>query len=126
MERRGGEATVRWIYELNGTLTETLHYEKKGKADEAIAWTKASRRYRNASLREYVADVSRWYGIRVKDLHCIPASMRVDAMICYRAPLEEALSIAAKAGLQVIRTNGMYSFCDSDDPLRPATASRER
>src|SRR5690606_14456829 len=126
VKRRGGEATVKWVYELDGRVTESLDYRKTRKADEAIAWTKASRRYRNASLREYVADVSRWYGIKVKDIHCIPAAMRVDAMICYRAPLEEALAVAVKAGLQVNRTNGMYSFCDGDEAFRPVMANRER
>ncbi|MEC3879322.1 FecR family protein [Parapedobacter sp. 10938] len=126
VEQRGGQATVRWVHELNGTLTESLYYRKTGNAEEAIGWTKASRRYREASLREYVADVSRWYGIKVKDIHCIPASMRVDAMICYRAPLGEALAIVVKAGLQVNRYKGMYSFCDSDDMFRPVMANRTR
>lgn len=124
VKQRGGQATVRWIHELDGTLTESLYYRETENADEAVAWTKASRRYRDASLREYVADVSRWYGIKVKDIHCIPAWMRVDAMICYRAPLEEALAVVVKAGLQVNRYKEMYSFCDSDDMFRPVMANR--
>lgn len=122
LKRSGNRATIRWIHELDGRITESLIYQRKSKVEEVIGWTKASRRYRNASLREYVIDLSRWYGIKVKDIHCIPASMRVNATICYRARLDEALAVAQKAGLRVHMANGMYSFCDSDDIFKPAMA----
>lgn len=122
LKRTGSRATVRWTHQLDGRITESVSYQRKSKVEEATGWTKASRRYHNVPMREYVADMSRWYGFKVKDIHCIPASMRVNAMICYRAPLGEALAVAQKAGLRVHLSNGMYSFCDSDDAFKPTTA----
>ncbi len=122
MDRRGSRVHISTIRELGGSITDSLVYERRGDPDAAIAWTKATRRYRNASLREFVADMGRWYGIRVKDIHCIPPSMRVTAALCYRAPLEEALAVVGRAGLRVHRVDGVYSFCDSDDGFNPAVA----
>ncbi len=125
MGRRGNEVQVKTIRELNGNLVDSLVYRRRGNPEMAIAWTKAGRHYRDAPLREFVADMSRWYGIQVKDIHCIPESMRVSATVCYRAPLDEALAVVNKAGLRVHRTNGMYSFCDPDDGFRPALAQQD-
>jgi len=122
LTRSGSQAIIKWTHELNGSTTESLFYQRKSKIEEATGWKKASRRFRNVSLRDYVTDVSRWYGIKVKDIHCIPASIRVSTMICYRAPLDEALAVAQKAGLRVHMANGMYSFCDSDDAFKPTMA----
>lgn len=122
LERPGSQAYVKWTHELYGSVTESLFYRKRTNVEMVTGWTKAVRRYRDASLREFVADMSRWYGIRVKDIHCIPESMRVNALVCYRASLNEALAIVNKAGLRVHRSNGMFSFCDSDDGFKPAMA----
>ncbi|WP_257666774.1 hypothetical protein [Parapedobacter tibetensis] len=56
----------------------------------------------------------RWYGVRFKNLHCIPESKRVSASICYRAPLTDVLAAINKAGVRVYQSNGEYSFCEPD------------
>lgn len=123
LDKRGNQIHIKTIRELNGEVRDAFYFRRGGRAEAAIAWTKATRDYRNAPLREFVEDISRWYGFRVQDIHCIPESMRVRAAICYRAPLEDALAVVNKAGLKVYQSNGVYSFCESDNVLKPSVAA---
>lgn len=56
---------------------------------EALGWTRMRREYRNVPVREFVADMSRWYGFRVEDMACVPEGPRITATVCYRAPVGE-------------------------------------
>lgn len=122
LDRPGNQGRIKTVAELDGSLKDLLFFRPKGSAEQAIAWTKITRNYRNASLKDFVADVSRWYGIRFKNINCIPESKRVRASICYRASLADVLAVINKAGIRVYQTNGVYSFCEPDDGFKPPVA----
>ncbi|SEL57332.1 FecR domain-containing protein [Parapedobacter koreensis] len=94
----------------DGTIMTRTH---EGCTDigQALVWTKATRHYRNAPLREFVADMSRWYGIKVENLNCVPDGPRVTASVCYQAPVEEIYGYIHQAGVFMYEGDGMISFC---------------
>lgn len=80
-------------------------------AEQAITWTKAMRTYHKVPLKEFVAEMSRWYGIRVENIDCIPDGPFVTASVAYQAPLYEIYAHIYKAGVFVYEGDGMISFC---------------
>src|SRR5690606_31869165 len=87
---------------------------------EALGWTRMRREYRNVPVREFVADMSRWYGVRVEDMACIPEGPRITATVCYRAPVGEVYAQLYEADVFMVERDGMVSFCGPlIDPLQP-------
>jgi len=86
-------------------------------AEDALAWTRMKREYRNAPVREFVADMSRWYGFRVEDMDCVPKGPRITATVCYQAPVGEVYAQLFAAKVFMTEKDGMVSFCGSEtDP----------
>jgi Fe2+-dicitrate sensor, membrane component len=122
LEKHGSQVHVRTMQQLDGTLADSLFFRHRSPTQAAVAWTRPIRRYRDVPLKDFVADITRWYGIPFKNTDCIPASIRVNASLCYRAPLENALAVINRAGIRVYQTNGAYSFCEPDDGFHPSAA----
>ncbi|MBE8720463.1 hypothetical protein [Sphingobacterium pedocola] len=74
-------------------------YRSNGDIKEELAWTKVSHSYKEASLRTFVAQMSRWHGFTVKDMNCIPKDGRINASICYKSSNEEVFAAIRKAGI---------------------------
>ncbi|MFC3199518.1 FecR domain-containing protein [Parapedobacter deserti] len=104
----GGAATIR----VSAACVDTR---------EALGWTRMRREYRNVPVREFVADMSRWYGFRVEDMACVPEGPRITATVCYRAPVGEVYAQLYAADVFMVERDGMVSFCGPlMDPLQPA------
>lgn len=87
---------------------------------DALGWTRMRREYRNVPMREFVADMSRWYGFRVESMACVPDGPRVTATVCYRAPVGEVYAQFYAADIFWTERDGMVSFCGPQiDPLQP-------
>lgn len=78
-----------------------------------MIWTKAVRLYRNVSMREFVYDMARWYGIQFEDIRCIPVNAKVNMTMCYRSDPAELIEFIRNSGIPVIEHKYYYSFCDS-------------
>jgi len=89
--------------------------DKLSKADiaQSLTWTQAVRRYRNVPMREFVSDMARWYGIRFEDINCIPARIKINVEMCYRADPSELIDFIRGSGITVIEHKYYYSFCDT-------------
>ncbi|SEK41198.1 FecR family protein [Parapedobacter koreensis] len=88
---------------------------------EALAWTRMKRTYRNTPVREFVADMSRWYGFKVENMNCVPEGPRITATVCYRAPVAEVYAQLYAADVFMVEKDGMVSFCGPPvDPLQPS------
>src|SRR5690606_15982900 len=68
--------------------------------------------YHNAPLKKFVAEMSRWYGIKVENMDCIPDGPRITAAVDYQAPLYEIYAHIYKAGVFIYEGDGMISFCN--------------
>jgi len=88
---------------------------KLNKADiaQSLTWTQAVRRYRNVPMRDFVSDMARWYGIRFEDINCIPAKIKINVEMCYRADSFELIDFIRGSGIPVIEHKYYYSFCDT-------------
>lgn len=88
---------------------------KLNKADiaQSLTWTQAVRRYRNVPMRDFVSDMARWYGIQFEDINCIPAKIKINVEMCYRADSFELIDFIRGSGIPVIEHRYYYSFCDT-------------
>ena len=93
---------------------DTVAYEGVADPDDILVWTKAVRRYVDTPLPVFVAQMSRWYGFRVKDYRCLPASRRITATVCYRRDAEAVFAALREAGVLLYESRGMISFCPED------------
>ena len=118
----GDQTIVKSYGKINDAIADSLFFKRNRDVGEALAWTKANRNYRNVSLRQFVLDMSRWYGFTVQNINCIPKNMRVNTSICYRAPVEQAYAVMRQAGLTIYERNGMISFCDPKKKGKQAEA----
>ncbi|HWK98317.1 MAG TPA: FecR family protein [Parapedobacter sp.] len=95
-------------------MANTIMETKCVSAEQAITWTKAMRIYHNVPLKKFVAEMSRWYGIKVENIDCIPDGPRITAAVDYQAPLYEIYAHIYKAGVFIYEGDGMISFCNPE------------
>src|SRR5690606_4616673 len=64
----GAQGTVaRFVNKTNGEEKDSLQYGVRKDPETLLSWTKAVRSYQDIPLREFVGQMSRWYGFQVKD-----------------------------------------------------------
>src|SRR5690606_40607538 len=85
--------------------------------DAILVWTKAVRKYKDVPLREFVAQMSFWYGFRVKDYTCLPADRRITTTVCYRKDREAVFAAIRESGVLLYESKGMISFCPDEAKL---------
>lgn len=100
-----------------GVFKDSLKYEGITDTDAILVWTKAVRTYKDVPLREFVAQMSFWYGFRVKDYHCLPADRRITTTVCYRKDKEAVFAAIREAGVLLYESKGIISFCPEDAQL---------
>lgn len=101
-------------------IRDTLFYTGDADYRKAARWTRAVRVYEDASLRDFVVEMSRWYGFRIQNIHCIPAERRVNEAVCHRLTEKEILAIIRQDGTKMVKRNEMLSFCPEDTDTRLA------
>lgn len=116
----GDDVTMKTVRTKDGAIkTETAISCINEK--EALGWTRMKRTYRNTSVREFVADMSRWYGFKVENMNCVPEGLRITATVCYRAPVTEVYAQLSAADVFMVEKDGMISFCGPQiDPRQPS------
>lgn len=109
---RGDQTVVRSYSKTNNTITDSIFFRQNVDIREALVWTKATRSYRNVSLRQFVVDMSQWYGFKVESLNCIPEQLRINTSICYQASPQEVYSEIRRMGITVYEKKEGISFCN--------------
>ncbi|MBD1434368.1 FecR domain-containing protein [Sphingobacterium sp. DN00404] len=113
----GAQGSI-WTYAISpGVFKDTLRYEATTDTKAVLAWTKAVRTYKDVPLREFVAQMSLWYGFQVKDYSCLPADRRITTTVCYRKDREAAFAAIREAGVLLYESKGMISFCPEEAKL---------
>ncbi len=108
----GDQTVVKSYDKTNNAKADSIFFRRNIDIREALVWTKATRNYRNVSLRQFVVDMSQWYGFKVESLNCIPEQLRINASICYRASPQEVYSEIRRAGITVYEKREGISFCN--------------
>lgn len=106
LERRSGTDTFGYVHDVDEEL--------------ALAWTRAVRVYRKVLVRDYMLEMSRWYGYTIKDINCIPKDAKVNARICYRSDVEEVFAVVRNAGIAIYEEGRVLSFCPEEREKRVA------
>lgn len=114
MAKAGTQVLLCKVCNQQNQLENEWTVKKVNKADtaQALTWTKAVRLYRNVSMREFVSDMARWYGIQFEDIRCIPVKAKVNMTMCYRSDPAELIEFIRNSGIPVIEHKYYYSFCD--------------
>ena len=99
MDCRGDQAVVKSYSTTNNTITDSIFFRRNSDVGEALVWTKTTRHYRNVSLKQFVLDMSRWYGFAVENLR-IPGRLRINTTISTRLQQQVYLR-STKAGIAV-------------------------
>lgn len=116
----GDDVTMKTVRTKDGTIQTTTAIACTGE-EEALGWTRMRRTYRNTSVREFVADMSRWYGFKIENMNCVPEGLRITATVCYRAPVTEVYAQLSAADVFMVEKDGMISFCGPKiDPKQPS------
>lgn len=110
-------SVARFVNTQGGQQKDSLLYQELKDPDALLVWTKAVRRYKDVPLREFVAQMSFWYGFQVKDYHCLPADRRITTTVCYRKDQEAVFATIREAGVLLYETKGMISFCPEEAKL---------
>lgn len=95
----------------DGRVSDTIFVQRDVDIDPLLAWKKVNRVYDNVHLKNFVADMMVWYGLKIESLKCVPNTL-ISAQICYKAPVEEMLSVLEQNGIKVYRKGSMLTFCD--------------
>lgn len=101
-------------------MRDTIFYTMTADYDKAIRWSKAVRVYEDASLRDFVVEMSRWYGFKVKNVHCIPDQRRISESVCYRLKEKEIFALIRQDGTKMVKRDDLLSFCSEDTETRLA------
>jgi hypothetical protein len=112
LDCRGDQTIVKSYATTHNAKGDSIFFKRNSNVRQALVWTKATRHYRNVSIREFVLDMSRWYGFRVENPNCIPGQLRINTSICYRASQQQVYAEIRKAGIAVYEKGGMISFCN--------------
>ncbi|MBL1408995.1 FecR family protein [Sphingobacterium faecale] len=119
LDCRGAQGIlVRMQNKLNNQIKDSLFYSRDADFERESRWARALRKYDGASVREYIVEMSRWYGIKVKDIHCIPTEPVIDAAVRYTATKEEMLAAVQQEGVRVHRQQDLISFCPEDIEIK--------
>jgi hypothetical protein len=113
----GAQGSVARFVNTKGQEKDSLLYQELKDPDVLLVWTKAVRTYKDIPLREFVAQMSSWYGFQVKDYSCLPADKRISARVCYRRGREGVFAAIREAGVLLYESKGMISFCPEDAEL---------
>lgn len=111
---------VRMADKDSRNVRDTIFYTATADYDKATRWSKAVRVYEDASLRDFVVEMSRWYGFKVKNVHCIPDQRRISESVCYRLTEKEILAVIRQDGTKMVKKNELLSFCPEDTDTRLA------
>ncbi|MBD1431612.1 FecR domain-containing protein [Sphingobacterium sp. DN00404] len=118
LDRYGAQGSIiSYAKSKDGGVKDTLRYEAITNTDAILVWTKAVRKYKDVPLREFVAQMSFWYGFRVKDYTCLPADRRITTTVCYRKDREAVFAAIREAGVLLYESKGMISFCPEEAKL---------
>lgn len=101
-------------------VRDTMLYTANADYNKVTRWSKAVRVYEESALRDFVVEMSRWYGFSVKDVHCIPDERRVNASACHRLTEKEIIAVIRQDGVKMTKVNEMLSFCPEDTETRLA------
>ncbi len=112
LDCRGDQTVVKSCSTTNNTIANSIFFKQNSDVRQALIWTRATRHYRNVPLRQFVLDMSRWYGFRVENPNCIPGRLRINTTICYQASQQQVYAEIRKAGIAVYEKGGMISFCN--------------
>lgn len=109
-----GEQVIITTHKLKTELLmDSMNYTCSSSAIyNALVWTKAVRYYDKVPLRQFVADMCQWYGLRIKNMHCIPEKERITTAFCYLAPAQQLYAQIRAKGLSVREEHGVLSFCE--------------
>jgi ferric-dicitrate binding protein FerR (iron transport regulator) len=135
-----GEQVLISTYKLiPDVLVDSVKYScRKANIAQAIVWTKAIRYYNDVPLRQFVADLCQWYGVKVNNINCVPENKRITAAFCYQVPPDTLYALIRAKGIAVHEDHGVLTFCDppaekmpwakvaTPMPYRPAMISGER
>jgi len=115
LAKAGTQVRLCKVCNQQSQVEDECSVNKLNKADiaQSLTWTQAVRRYRNVPMREFVSDMARWYGIRFEDINCIPARIKINVEMCYRADPSELIDFIRGSGITVIEHKYYYSFCDT-------------
>ncbi len=117
LDRYGAQGSVISYAKQDGGVKDTLRYEAITNTDAILVWTKAVRKYKDVPLREFVAQMSFWYGFLVKDYSCLPADRRITTTVCYRKDREAVFAAIRESGVFLYESKGMISFCPDEAKL---------
>lgn len=112
LDCRGDQTVIKSYSKASNAIADSLFFSRRNDIGEALVWTKATRHYRNVPLRQFVLDMSRWYGFTVENPNCIPAQLHISASICYRASQQQVYAEIRKAGIAVYERGNRISFCN--------------
>src|SRR5690606_6131949 len=113
----GAQGSVARFVNTKGQEKDSLLYRELKDPDVLLVWTKAVRTYKDIPLREFVAQMSSWYGFQVKDYSCLPADKLISTTVCYRKDREGVFTAIREAGVLLYESKGMISFCPEDAEL---------
>lgn len=117
---RHGDVAVLLRSDINSDSgKDTIIYFKDQDIDQLLVWKRAERVYTQVSLRHFVLDMCRWYGLQFENLNCVPDSI-INAKLCYLASLEELLGVFREKGLTIHLNGQAISFCDPARKPSPA------
>lgn len=88
---------------------------------QTVSWKKTTRVYSHVPMRDFVADIGRWYGLEIVNLDCVPANAYISASLCYNAPIEKVLAMLKRSGIRFFRAGNKITFCE---PVGESTKER--
>ncbi|OJW04034.1 MAG: hypothetical protein BGO52_18015 [Sphingobacteriales bacterium 44-61] len=119
-------ASMGTIKMKTGKLIDTMFIERNKNINQLLVWKKVNRVYSNTHLRDFVADISIWYGLKFENLNCLP-NRYIKAQLCYKASMEDMLAVFRKNGVAIHFNGGVLTFCDpAPNPKVVHTAYLER
>lgn len=92
-------------------FSDSIVVIKRVDATAITQWKNKERLYQQQSLVAYVRDMCSWYGLQLDGVVCIK-NVLVNARLCYKAPIHDALAILRQYDERFTRQGDQLSFCD--------------
>lgn len=108
----GDQTLVKSYYTTGDQIADSLLFISNTDIEEVLVWTKPTRKYHNASMRQFVIDMSRWCGFEVENINCIPDHLRINTAVCYQASRQQVYAEIRKVGINIYETGNRISFCN--------------
>lgn len=83
---------------------------KLHRQEEPLAWTKYIRTNERIALKQFIIEMSRWYGIKVSGLDCVEDRF-ISTRYCYRNTLDHLLEALEGVGATARLHHGVLHFC---------------